>query len=99
VIRFLADENLAGSIVAGLVRRNPAIDIVRAQDVVGLSGADDETLLEWAAPDRRVLLTHDIRTVPRATYRRLQPGIEEVLLICECSSERDWQSAVDYLPL
>ncbi len=26
-------------------------------------------------------------------------AIEELLMICECSSERDWEAAVDYLPL
>lgn len=85
MIRFVTDENLKSSIVSGLLRRNPHIDIVRAQDV-GLTGASDEALLEWAARNRRVLLTHDIGTVSRAAYRRLDRGAA-------------LSGAVDYLPI
>ncbi|WP_200388716.1 DUF5615 family PIN-like protein [Thiocapsa imhoffii] len=37
---MLADENLDGNIVRGLLRRVQGVDVVRVQDV-GLSGADD----------------------------------------------------------
>lgn len=37
-------------IVRGLLRRKPDVDIVRVQDV-SLSGADDPTILEWAAQE------------------------------------------------
>ena len=47
MIRFAADENFNNNIVRGLLRRKPDLDIVRIQDV-GFSGADDETVLEWA---------------------------------------------------
>jgi predicted nuclease of predicted toxin-antitoxin system len=57
MLRLAADENLNNSIVRGLLRRQPELDIVRIQDV-GLSGADDPTVLEWAAQEGRVLLTH-----------------------------------------
>ncbi|HEY9693089.1 MAG TPA: DUF5615 family PIN-like protein [Oculatellaceae cyanobacterium] len=55
-MKFLADENFDNSIVRGLLRRKPDIDVVRVQDV-GLSGTDDPTVLEWAAKENRVLLT------------------------------------------
>jgi predicted nuclease of predicted toxin-antitoxin system len=48
VIRLLADENLNNNIVRGVRLRQPNIDLVRVQDV-GLSGADDPTVLAWAA--------------------------------------------------
>ena len=48
MLRLAADENFNGDIVRGLVRRNPKLDIVRVQDV-GLSGADDPSVLQWAA--------------------------------------------------
>jgi hypothetical protein len=38
--------------------RNPDLNIVRAQ-AVGLLGANDEKLLEWAADNDRVLVTHE----------------------------------------
>jgi hypothetical protein len=48
MIRLAADENLNNNIVRGLLRRKPDLDIIRIQDV-GLSGADDPTVLEWTA--------------------------------------------------
>ena len=48
MVRFLADENFNNQIVRGIFRQNCHLDILRVQDV-GLSGADDPTVLEWAA--------------------------------------------------
>ena len=62
MISFLADENLKRKIVTGLLRRNPSVDVVRVQDA-GLTGVDDRILLEWAARQDRVLLTHDVQTL------------------------------------
>jgi hypothetical protein len=70
---FVADENFNNTIVRGLLRRNPNVDIVRVQDV-GLSGADDPTILEWAAQESRLLLTPDIATVTNFAYERIQAG-------------------------
>ena len=47
-MRWLADENFNNDILRALFRRNPAIDVVRVQDI-GLMGIDDEALLAWAA--------------------------------------------------
>lgn len=73
MIRFLADENFSGTILRGLLRRRPDLEIVRTQDV-GLSGADDPTLLQWAAAHERVLLTHDVSTMTRYAYERVKRG-------------------------
>ena len=62
MLRWLADENFNNDILRALFRRNPTLDIVRAQDV-GLSGVDDSSLLAWAAEATRVLLTHDVSTI------------------------------------
>ena len=59
MLRLAADENFNGDIVRGLLRRNPKLDIVRVQDV-GLSGADDPSVLQWAADKGRIVVTHDI---------------------------------------
>lgn len=48
MLKWLADENFDNTVVRGLLRRNPNIDIVRVQDV-GLSGEHDPTILTWAA--------------------------------------------------
>lgn len=74
MIRLLADENFNNNIVRALRRRKPDLDIVRVQDV-GLSGADDPTVLEWAAEAGRVLLTHDVTTITRYAYERAERGL------------------------
>jgi hypothetical protein len=81
-LRWLADENFNNDILRALFRRNPALDIVRVQDV-GLSGAGDPTLLAWAAEATRVLLTHDVSTITAYAYDRVRsgdrmPGVFEV---------------------
>ena len=45
MIKLLADENLDNTIIRGLLRHNPDIDIVRVQDI-DLSGEDDPVVLE-----------------------------------------------------
>lgn len=73
MIKVLVDENFDNTIVRGLFRRNSELDIVRVQDV-GLSGEDDPTVLEWAAQEGRVLLTHDVTTITRYAYDRVKQG-------------------------
>ena len=53
MIRLLADENFNNNIVRAVRMRAPDVDIVRVQDI-GLSGADDPTVLDWADQHRRV---------------------------------------------
>jgi predicted nuclease of predicted toxin-antitoxin system len=74
VIALLADENLNGAIVEGLRYQRPSLDLVRVQDV-GLSGAGDPMILEWAAREGRVLLTHDVRTMPDFVWERVARGL------------------------
>lgn len=68
--------------VRGLLRRHPTIDIVRAQDV-DLAGVSDPMLLAWAAEEHRILLTHDISTMPgfvcaRVAARLRIPGRQPI---------------------
>ena len=70
MIRFLVDENFNGDITRGLLRRRPDLDLVRVQDV-GLANTDDRAILEWAAAQGRILLTHDRATVPDFALQRL----------------------------
>lgn len=82
MLRLAADENFNNDIVRGVLRRNADVNIVRIQDA-GLSGADDPTVLEWAAQTGRVLLTHDVATITHHAYERVRggkpmPGVFEV---------------------
>lgn len=74
MLRFVADHNVDGDILRGLRRRVPEIDVARAVDV-GLSRASDPELLEWAAVEGRVLLTHDASTMVAFAYERLALGL------------------------
>lgn len=82
MLMLAADENFNNNIVRGVLRRRPDLDFICIQDV-GLSGADDPMVLEWAAQEGRVLLTHDVSTVTHYAYERvragkLMPGVFEV---------------------
>ena len=79
---LIADENFNNTIVRGLLRIKPNLDVLRVQDV-GLFSADDPTVLEWAAKEDRILLTHDVATVTQYAYERVNagkymPGVIEV---------------------
>ena len=58
----------------GVLRRNFQVDLVRVQDV-GLTGVEDPQILEWAARERRVLLTHDVATITKYAYQRVEAGL------------------------
>ena len=60
--------------IRGLRRRIPAIDLVRAQDTAP-SGLGDPLLLDQAAAQNRLLLTHDVTTMTRYAYERIQAGL------------------------
>jgi hypothetical protein len=49
-----------------------------------LYGANDPTVLAWAAQENRILLTHDVATITRYAYERIakeqsMPGVIEVV--------------------
>jgi hypothetical protein len=82
MIPLAIDENFNNDVLRGLVRRNPRLDVVRVQDA-GLSSLDDEAVLQWAAEQGRVLVTHDVSTITAHAYARAiagqrMPGVFEV---------------------
>lgn len=82
MLKLLADENFKGQIVSGLRRRLPKLNITTVRDA-GLQGALDPDVLEWAAAEERIVLTHDIRTMKDFAYARVEadkpmPGVVEV---------------------
>ena len=78
-IRFLADADLDYAIVQGIRYREPAIDFKSANDA-GLEGLPDDAVLEVAAVEHRILVSHDKRTMPvhfaaRIRLGRRSPGV------------------------
>jgi len=39
-----------------------------------LAGSKDSPLLAWAAEQQRILVTHDVNTVPKYVYDRIRAG-------------------------
>jgi hypothetical protein len=79
-LRFLADENLDHDILRGLRQRDADLEVVHALDA-GLAGTADPDVLLWAERQQRVLLTHDVNTMPGHAYARLVAG-EHVAGVC-----------------
>jgi hypothetical protein len=77
-LRLLADADLNGAIISGAIRRSPELNFKRAEDVP-LEGLADEAVLDLAARDGRVLVSHDVSTMPdhfrEYTRRRPSPGL------------------------
>ena len=72
-IRFLADEDVRADIVQGLRSRESSIDILDVKSG-GLKGIEDPALLELAAKQDRILISHDRSTMTRHFYDRLTAG-------------------------
>ncbi len=71
MLRYLADDDFDNRILRAFRRAEPALDWVRVQDA-GLSGCDDELVLEFAAQHQRVVLSRDVSTMIAAAYRRVE---------------------------
>ena len=73
MLALLSDENVNGDIIRGLFLRHAEMDLVRVQDV-GLAGADDLTVLSWAAAQNCIILTQDRAPMPDFAYNRIVNG-------------------------
>ena len=73
MLSLLGAENFHGDLIRGLRLRQPNLDLLRIQEI-GLRKADDPEILEWAAKNNRILLTHDRATMPDFAYARLNRG-------------------------
>ena len=62
-VRFQADEDLEPSMINGLRRRQPLIEFATIH-AAGLLGAPDPAVLAFAAQQGRVIVSHDLRTMP-----------------------------------
>lgn len=73
MLSLLIDENLNHRILRGLKRIVPHLDYVVVQSA-GLKGVQDPPVLGWAAEQRRILVTHDLKTIPKFAYERVRNG-------------------------
>ena len=64
MVRFLADASLHHGIVSGCLRREPTLDFLSANDAK-LEGVGDPDVLAFAARENRIVVTSDLKTMPK----------------------------------
>lgn len=72
--QFLTDQNFDARIVTQLRNRVPDLNVISVRDV-GLANTPDSSVLEWAAEQSRVVLSHDINTMERFAQSRVDAGL------------------------
>jgi hypothetical protein len=82
MLRLISDQNFSGRTLRGIGLRIPDLDLVRALDA-GLAKAPDSVLLQWAAVEDRILLTHNVNTIPGFAYDRVR-------VVLECPGDFWW---------
>jgi hypothetical protein len=75
-----------------------------------MRGVDDETVLEWAAAEGRMLLTHDVSTLIDFAWKRVVAGVAvsqqapvgsvvaDLVLLVECSTDAEWVNRILFIP-
>ena len=72
--RFLADNDLNDAIVVGVRRREQAAEFAALRDL-GLATRTDPDVLEFAAGENWILVSHDVNTMREAASTRLAAGL------------------------
>ncbi len=73
-VRLLFDEDFNGRIIRGVRRRPITFETITAAEAE-LGNRGDDIVLEWAANNGRLLISHDRRTLRPAAERRLVAGL------------------------
>jgi hypothetical protein len=71
--KFLADNDLNEQIVAGVLRRSSKLEFPRVREF-GFTRRNDAFLLEYAAEQGFIIVSHDVNTMTAAAYKRLAEG-------------------------
>ena len=71
--RFLADEDLRGSIIRALRRIAPTLEIVTVVKQ-GLGSAIDEEVLDFAWQNEWLVVSHDVNTMKAFAEKRIADG-------------------------
>ena len=74
MLRLATDANFNGRVLSGLRSREPALDVVSIHEV-GMSDFKDPEVLEWAAAEGRILVSHDRRTLRKFAEDRVTAGL------------------------
>ncbi len=74
MLRVFIDQDFDHDILRGLRLRIPELDAMTAHEA-GFGRTSDPEILEWAAQQRRVVITHDRNTMPRYAYDRVRAAM------------------------
>jgi hypothetical protein len=72
-IAFLADEDLNRDIIEMLLTREPSINVLDIKETA-FRRFDDDAILELAASEERIVISHDRNTMTKAFVARLRGG-------------------------
>jgi hypothetical protein len=73
MLSLASDADVRGTLIRGLRRRLPTIDLVRSVDSLP-PNAPDQEVLAWAAGENRVLITNDRSTMIGVANARVAAG-------------------------
>ena len=71
--RFLADHDLNEHLIAGVVRREPSVHFCRAREL-GLAESLDNQVLQYAASEGFLVVSHVVNTMTAAAHKRVTLG-------------------------
>ncbi len=79
-VKYLFDEDLNGRIVRGVRRRLLELNSLTVPES-DLREISDSSILDWAAAQTRIVITHDHRTMRAYAEQRLKAGLTMAGLI------------------
>jgi PIN like domain len=87
--RYLADEDLRGSIVRAVRRSAPSLEITSVLDEALLS-VSDEMVLDFAWRHRWLVISHDVNTLKATAEKRIaeERGLHGLFLVPQRSATR-----------
>lgn len=80
IVRFQADADLRQAIVNGAIRRQPNLDFQSA-NAAELKEKNDREVLASAAQNKRLLVTHDRKTMPAEFGKFIETDTSSGLIV------------------
>jgi hypothetical protein len=88
--RFLGDHDLNEQIIVGVLRRAPQAVFLRMREV-GLAEQPDPVIMDYAAGQGLIIVSHNVNTMPATAYTRMAEGhrIAGLLMVPQTASMVD----------
>jgi predicted nuclease of predicted toxin-antitoxin system len=97
-VRLLADEDLSRIIVTATTRVEPLLEFLVATEV-GLGGQPDGAVLQYAAQNSLIVVTHDARTMIAFANDRVARGdpMPGLFLVAQDASPREIADSLAFI--